>query len=569
MPGFILLDNCLKNNFSEYKNEFLLIEDLKTKNISLQRKTIKKFLNDKIFYQNEKFVILTEGVVFNKKELIKKYQKENFQDTIIEMYQINKEDFFKEFRGTFSGIFINKEKKIKIIYTNQIGDKQVFYYDNSSILIIGSDFNEVLSLIKQNNLKYEIDKISVQQNLALGFVAEDKTYIKEIKKLRPGTYLKIKEKNFEVKTYYEFSKKENKSSLENIINKLDELFLKAVKTQVDKNNEYNYKNIAPLSAGLDSRVVNFALMKLGVDVLNYSYSESDYYDEKIPKQITNDLKREWIFKSLNNGTSLKWIDKILNINFGMALPHGACQVWDILRLINLKEYGLIHTGMLGGVLSGFYLKDKEIKDLSNIGFFENEFIKNKEIFKLNYSYNDNEIMKFLNRAFNGGNMGSPLVFQEMTESYSPFYDLEFLEYVLSIPDKYRKDEKIYDQWIRKKYPDSLNYKVNGKRKDKDKIKIKIKNKNLELGEILPKIKNRIYLKYGLKNRIKGMNPLEKWLFSNSQINEYLNKEYNEKVHKIKDEQLKNIIIDIFESKKAILKLQAIQIIKVLSRFENE
>ena len=89
MPGFILLKGNLKNDFSNYRNERLIIENLEYQDIKIQRRTIKKFLNDKIFYQDKNYLIVVEGVIFNKFELIEKYKENNFKETIIKMYKNN------------------------------------------------------------------------------------------------------------------------------------------------------------------------------------------------------------------------------------------------------------------------------------------------------------------------------------------------------------------------------------------------------------------------------------------------------------------------------------------------
>lgn len=118
MPGFIceIRKNGVKKNFGPVDEDLnLLVENIEGKNFYIERRTIRKFLNDKVFAEDEKYVVLTEGVILNSKQLMAKYGKNNLKDTIVEMYEKNGETFFNEFRGSFQWL----------IYTNHVASKKV------------------------------------------------------------------------------------------------------------------------------------------------------------------------------------------------------------------------------------------------------------------------------------------------------------------------------------------------------------------------------------------------------------------------------------------------------------
>ena len=93
----------------------------------LERHTPDRFMKDKPFFENEDYLILAEGVVLNRRHLQDKYNLEGFDETMVRMYHEFGEAFFNQFRGSFSGVFIDKKKDLCLVYTNHIGDKQVFY----------------------------------------------------------------------------------------------------------------------------------------------------------------------------------------------------------------------------------------------------------------------------------------------------------------------------------------------------------------------------------------------------------------------------------------------------------
>jgi len=63
-----------------------------------------------------------------------------------------------------------------------------------------------------------------------------------------------------------------------------------------------------------------------------------------------------------------------------------------------------------------------------------------------------EIDRLYGLSFGCNLLGSPLVLQHVTESYSPFMDVDFLEYVLHIPTWRRRNYRMYDAWIKTYYP---------------------------------------------------------------------------------------------------------------------
>jgi asparagine synthase (glutamine-hydrolysing) len=101
MPGFLGVYNenaNFLNCFDNCKRLDLINDKVFTESVYLERRTINKFLNDKLFLETEKFIIITEGVILNSKDLIIKYQKNNFGLTVLEMIDQNPNDFFNEFR---------------------------------------------------------------------------------------------------------------------------------------------------------------------------------------------------------------------------------------------------------------------------------------------------------------------------------------------------------------------------------------------------------------------------------------------------------------------------------------
>lgn len=566
MPGFILIKGKLNQSIVNYQSSKYLVENLEYNDLFIQRRTIKKFLDDKVFRQNDEFLVVTEGVIFNKLELEKKYEKDNFFETIIEMYKRNGETFFNEFRGSFSGIFIDKKTNKQLIYTDHIGSKLVFYYKSEDTIIVSSDLSLIIEDLKQNKLNYSLDLVGAYSILTFGFMIDDFTLISEVKKVFPGDYILITNNELKRNKYHKFKRNELKGYNEKeIIYKLDELFKRATKYQLDKNKEYGYLNLVPLSAGYDTRMMNIQLREMGEkEIYNITYSETDNNDEKIPKKLARYWKNHFLFKALDNGLSLFNIDEIIKRNMGMVYYAGGGQVYDSFSLLNFEKFGIVHTGMLGDGYPTEAGEIKRYKDCFGNGMCSNK-LKNKLYQKLNKDVleEDTEIFLTYNRGFNGMNMGQPLLLQEYTETYTPFQDVEWLEYYLSIPQNKRRNRYIQFEWLKKLYPKETQYPINGRKINERKIKILNKEKTVKeiLEYVLKKLK--------LSSERKGMNPLEYWYKNNLNLKLYFENYYKENIIRIKNNSELKEDIELLYKGNMLEKIQVLSLLAAIKLYFDE
>lgn len=566
MPGFILTNRKLANNIANYQSSKYLVENLEYNDLFIQRRTIKKFLDDKVFQQNDEYLIVIEGVIFNKLELIKKYKKNNFFETIIEMYKKSGEIFFNEFRGSFSGIFIDKKTNKQLIYTDHIGSKLVFYYKSEDSIIISSDLSLIIEGLKRNKLNYSLDLVGAYSMLTFGFMLDDFTLVSEIKKVFPGEYISIIHNELKRGKYHKFKRNELKNYNEKeIIDKLDELFKKATKYQVDKNKEYGYLNLAPLSAGYDTRMMNIQLREIGEkEIYNITYSETDNNDEKVPKKLARYWKHHFLFKALDNGLSLFNIDRIMKRNMGVVYYAGGGQVYDSFSLLNFEKFGIVHTGMLGDGYPTEAGKIKEYKNCFGNGM-ASEKLKNKLYLKINKNIleEDTEIFLTYTHGFNGMNMGQPLLLQEYTETYTPFQNVEWLEYYLSIPQNKRRNRYIQFEWLKKLYPKEAQYPINGRKINERKIKILNKEKTAKeiLQYVLKKLK--------LSSERKGMNPLEYWYKNNLDLKLYFENYYKENIVRIKNNLELKEDIELLYKGNMLEKIQVLSLLAAIKLYFDE
>ena len=203
-------------------------------------------------------------------------------------------------------------------------------------------------------------------------------------------------------------------------------------------------------------------------------------------------------------------------------------------MFNCTDYGLEHTGQVGDAVLGSFLTKIESNNYAGLGAYSTVLLDKISNYEYKENYENSEIFKFHNRAFTGALQGN-MITQEYTEVASPFLDVEFMNYCLHIPAKYRIGEQIYMKWIIKKYPEAAKYKwerINARITDRW---VDIKGHHVLLKH-LPKMVINKYLPFTRKNGYargnSSMNPLDYWYNTNPLLKSDMDKYYESTITKI-------------------------------------
>jgi len=522
------------NSFYSSTLDNIINEEFKYNNFIYGRSVINKFLYDRILYEDNNIIIGFEGVFFNKEDT-KSYE------TILKWYKIKGMDFVKDIKGQFCGFIYDKKLNKLFLYNDHLSTKSLYFYRDSEIFIFASELKVITKLLSKLNIKKKIDYDAVYSMLTFGYMLNDITYEKSTKKLKYATILEINQK-FELseKKYFQFSNKENFNlSKDDIIEEIDKLLISSIKNCWDKDKEYNCNHYSFLSGGLDSRVNLFLAKELGYkDVLTMTFSQSGSSDDKIAEKISNKENFKHIFYSLDNGKFLeKDLEKYILSNDGLNNFIGSASGYDFLSTLNHNNFGSLHTGQIGDLLFGSYVKNdfkvtdgtmsNQIELLDKISFikeYKNKYNNNSEIFGYE--------QRVINGTFNGDRTTSHFI-----DMLSPFYDKELIEFCLTIPNKYKKDETIYLDWFNKKHKNISKYIW-------ESAGVRPKNINyVKIAKNIKRYKNGVFRRIGLN--INDMNPFDVWLRNNSKILENLDLVFEKNINTIEDKNLKTILYNMY------------------------
>ena len=529
------IDNIYTHFYSS-SFDHTLKEEFAYKNFIYGRSTINKFLDDRVLFEDENLIIGFEGIFYNK-------ESQKSYETIGQWYQDKGIDFVKEMKGQFCGFIYDKNLDKLFIYNDHLSTKPLYIYKTENLFIFASELKVITTVLAELNIEKVLDYDAVYSMLTFGYMLNDITYEKNTKKLNYATILEI-DKDFKKseEKYFTYTKNENFDlSKDEIIEKIDALLLASVKECWKKDDEYNYKHYAFLSGGLDSRVNLFLAKKLGYsDVLTMTFSQSGSSDEQIAQEIATKENYKHMFYALDNGQFLEEdLEKFILANDGLAILSGSASGYDFLSKLNYHFFGALHTGQIGDLLFGSYVKKQFLpiqgvmsnyheltKDISSFEAYTKKYKNNSEIFGYE--------QRVINGTLNGDRTASHFV-----DMISPFYNRKLIEFCLTIPDKFKKDEAIYLDWFNAKHKKISAYKW-------ESAGVKPKNINfVKYAKQVKRYKNALLRRVGLN--INDMNPFDVWLRNNKQILKNLDRLFNQYIHSIEDSNLQNILKEMYNT----------------------
>jgi len=264
---------------------------------AIEYTTSTKFRNDKIDYQNDDYYILLEGIVLNKEQLINERTQLDWSETLIELYKETGSQFIARLKGSYYGFLLDKKESKWIVFSDHIGSKPIYYVKYKNHICFANNYTELVNYLRQNKEIVTFNEQAAYLLLSYGFVFEDITITNEIKRLMIGHSAIIHNGVLQFNKFYSLTNNPVEISEEGAIEEVDKLFRQTVQRAFEKDREYGYEHVATLSGGLDSRMTVWVAHDLGyTDQLNITFSQSNYLDETIAKQIAADLKHEWLFK---------------------------------------------------------------------------------------------------------------------------------------------------------------------------------------------------------------------------------------------------------------------------------
>ncbi len=423
---------------------------------------------------------------------VKGYIYSHTIEEIVNICKYIKTDDLLAFVNSIDGHFALVIQRVDLTFmaVDKIRSIPLFWIENEDSIIIDSI---ATNLVEQLQSK-ELDKEAELTFSMSAYTTGDNTLYRELHSLLAGEVLLIdgKSKKIKKQKYHVYKPwKVVNDSHENYLDKLTKVtlgvFKKTLKSIGDR------QIVIPLSAGNDSRLVVSCLYHLGAkNVVCFTYGSKDNFESKISKIIANKLGYKWYFHELTHKEQRSFYkSELFNKFFNFANSYTSIPFFqDINSLKYLKENGFVDedavfiNGNSGDYISGGHIKKELVEFDKTLTCDEKKDIIYNEMFKKHFDLwknlkiednheklkviMDNQVKYYLQETVFFENIHGMFEFLEFYNRQSkyvisgqrsyeffnfdwrlPLWDNEYIDFWESVPAKYKFEQKLYIDMLKK------------------------------------------------------------------------------------------------------------------------
>lgn len=322
--------------------------------------------------ENNNLHITYNGEIYNylelKNELKKfghKFKSNSDTEVILHAYEQWGEKCLDKFNGAWAFAIWNRRKKELFCSRDRLGIKPFYYFSNKKIFTFSSEIKSLLEL----NIKRKPNETLIYDFLKFGLLDHtNETFFKDIKKLPPASYLKIKSNGeIFIKNYWDFNISDKINGNGRFFQKINYNFLNLFIDSIKLRLRSDVSIGSCLSGGLDSSsivcVVNNLLKKQNIPNIGKiqktfsscfkikRFDERKYIEEVIKK--TN-VEKNYIFPQPDD-----FLKSIKNLLWHQEEPFGGTGVyaqWLVIKKAKEKKVKVLLDGQGGDELLAGYRK---------------------------------------------------------------------------------------------------------------------------------------------------------------------------------------------------------------------
>ena len=463
MPGICGFCGLHQDYIKDMQNAYLVNDNVEVKDffadkcINIAQTGLKKIPNVKT--ETKDVVLFVDGTVYNLDDLNKIFDSEcqTIQDLIIKMHaKGNLKELLHHIDGYYSACLYDKHNKKVYLFSDRMGLRFLYYYCKNGIFAFASETKSLL-VLKELDKTLDVEAINTFLDTPIGFFPQDRTYFENIKLIKPSSIITydIENQKLTQEYYWKFSDiKQQKISYKKAIDKLHDILLNSMRKRLRGINQEDI--LLSLSGGLDSRLCLALCLECGVKPSYvWTMGKENSLDAYIAKIVCDKVGLEHHHFVMNKDN---WFEPRTNAIwltdgfFNFSDTHGI-EFYD-----EIAKHGRISLdGYMGDVILGGGFKDnnkfldKRITKNTAYHFYSNN-ITGSDVDDEYYNSPHLEPHLYMNRVrrFTGvGNTNSTAYY----DLIMPFIDNDVLEFVFSIPDKYRQNHKLYADMVLKYYPE--------------------------------------------------------------------------------------------------------------------
>lgn len=234
-------------------------------------------------------LLVFNGEIYNYKELIHvehlEYKTKSDSEVLIRLYQKYGFDFLNKLNGMFSFCIYDMKKDLYFCARDRYGKKPFFYYFKDNKFIFSSSVKSILNLL---DYKPNLNKVALSKYMQYFVSFGEDSFYQDIFKLEASTYLIYnpnKSRELQKKKYYKINTYKAIKDEKQALNDIEELLFKSVEYRLNSDVEV----ASLLSGGIDSSLISALYTKISgkkINTFSIGYDEYKNYCELNFAQIT-------------------------------------------------------------------------------------------------------------------------------------------------------------------------------------------------------------------------------------------------------------------------------------------
>jgi len=240
-----------------------------------------------IYNEKKDLVMFLSGECFLDKDTINSLKSRGHEfnpsnaSYLIHLYEEQKDDFFKNLNGWFSGIILDTQRTKAVLFNDRYGMQKIYYHENENGFYFSS---EAKSLLKILPYLRKIDFQSMGEFITLDCAIANKTFFSNISLLPAGSAWSFTNGNVEKNRYFDQSSLENQPILEKkqFYKELGETFEKILPRY------FSGESIGmSLTGGLDTKMILACFNSISGDLPCFTYGGmyGDSIDVRIARRV--------------------------------------------------------------------------------------------------------------------------------------------------------------------------------------------------------------------------------------------------------------------------------------------
>lgn len=272
-----------------------------------------------------RYSIIFNGEIYNylelKEELIAdgvSFVTNSDTEVLLNLYIKYGEECLGKLNGFFAFAVYDQKKDSLFVARDRMGIKPLLYYFDKEQFIFSSELKAILTF----NIKKEIDKASLFNYLQFNYIPTHNSILKNVKKLKPGHYIFIKninklEEEIKEQLYYEIPFNTEATIQTNAFNydKSKEMLKNLLDDAVQKRLVSDVPVGTFLSGGVDSSIISLLAKRHKPDLQTFSigYKDEPFFDEtKYANAVAKKIGSNHQVFSLSNDDLYENLNDILD-----------------------------------------------------------------------------------------------------------------------------------------------------------------------------------------------------------------------------------------------------------------